>query len=452
MNRPTDLNLCDAMLNSVSDGVFAVDQEWRIIAFNKAATTITGVPAEEALGRPCCEVFRASVCESECALRQTMKTGRPVIAKHIFILDVHGRRVPVSLSTAILKNRKGETIGGIETFRDMSLVEELRKQVQQNYTFADIIGRSQPMRRLFDILPDVARSDSTILIEGASGTGKELFARAIHSLSDRRNKRFLAINCGALPDTLLESELFGHKAGAFTDARNDKPGKFLAAEGGTILLDEIGDVSPAMQSRLLRVLQEKVIEPLGSVRPIKINVRVIAATNRNLKELVARGEFRNDLYYRINVFALTIPLLKDRRQDIPILIEHFISKFNRLQGKTLTGVSEDALKILLNHDYPGNVRELENIIEHAFILCREGFIGPDHLPLDLAPKVGGAFPANERALALKDWEIVHIIEAVRRNHGNRAAAARELGINPSTLFRKIKTLGIELPGREDRKD
>ncbi len=226
VNSRVEFNLCDAMLDSVSDGVFAVDEDWQFIAFNKAATTITGVPAKEALGRPCCEVFRASVCESECALRQTMETGRPVIAKHIFILDVNGRRVPVSLSTAILKNRKGETIGGIETFRDMSLVDELRKQVQQTYTFADIIGRSQPMRRLFDILPDVALSDSTILIEGASGTGKELFARAIHSLSGRRNKRFMAINCGALPDTLLESELFGHKAGAFTDARNDKPGKF----------------------------------------------------------------------------------------------------------------------------------------------------------------------------------------------------------------------------------
>ncbi|MEJ2146260.1 MAG: sigma 54-interacting transcriptional regulator, partial [Acidobacteriota bacterium] len=385
---------------------------------------------------------------------ETIKTGRPIIAKHIFILDSHGRRVPVSLSTAILRDADGNVIGGIESFRDLSLVEELRKRLERKYTFSDIIGRSPAMQRLFDILPDIAQTESTVLIEGESGTGKELFARAIHDLSHRKAAKFVAINCGALPDTLLESELFGYKAGAFTDARRDKPGKFLIAEGGTILLDEIGDVSPAMQARLLRVLQERTIEPLGAVRPIKINVRVVAATNQDLKGLVQSGIFRRDLYYRINVFALKLPLLRERREDIPLLVEHFISKFNRLQNKNVAGVTEDAMRILLDYDYPGNVRELENMIEHAFILCRASFIEPRHLPLNPRQKLSDEVLRSHPGMTLEDWEAVHIVDAVRRHGGNRAAAARELGINPSTLFRKVKARRIELPkhgGRSGRK-
>lgn len=450
MNADSDIYLCSVMFNSVSDGVFAVDRTWRIIAFNRAATEITGVPAEEAIGHPCCEVLRASVCENECPLRETIKTGRPIIAKHIFILDSRGRRVPVSLSTAILRDADGNVIGGIESFRDLSLVEELRKRLEGKYTFADIIGRSPAMQRLFDILPDIAETESTVLIEGESGTGKELFARAIHDLSHRKASKFVAINCGALPDTLLESELFGYKAGAFTDARRDKPGKFLVAEGGTILLDEIGDVSPAMQARLLRVLQERTIEPLGAVRPIKVNVRVVAATNQDLQELVQNGTFRRDLYYRINVFALKLPLLRERREDIPLLVEHFISKFNRLQNKNVVGVTEDAMRILLDYDYPGNVRELENMIEHAFILCRTSFIEPRHLPLSSRQKLSDEVLRSHPGMTLEDWEAVHIIEAVRRHGGNRAAAARELGINPSTLFRKVKARKIELPKSGER--
>ena len=454
MNADSDIHLCSVMFNSVSDGVFAVDRRWRIIAFNRAATEITGVSAEEAIGHACCEVLRASVCENECPLRDTIETGRPIIAKHIFILDSRGRRVPVSLSTAVLRDADGNVIGGIESFRDLSLVEELRKRLEGKYTFADIIGRSPAMQRLFDILPDIAQTESTVLIEGESGTGKELFARAIHDLSHRKAARFVAINCGALPDTLLESELFGYKAGAFTDARRDKPGKFLVAEGGTILLDEIGDVSPAMQARLLRVLQEKTIEPLGAVRPIKVNVRVVAATNQDLKELVQSGTFRRDLYYRINVFALKLPLLRERREDIPLLVEHFISKFNRLQNKNVAGVSEDAMRILLDYDYPGNVRELENMIEHAFILCRASFIEPRHLPVNHRQKLSDEVLRSHPGMTLEDWEAVHIVDAVRRHGGNRAAAARELGINPSTLFRKVKARRIELPkhgGRSGRK-
>ena len=440
------------ILDSIVDGVFTVDKDWRITSFNKAAEQITGVPRERAIGQQCCDVFRASICENECALRETLNSGRPTANKAIYILDAKGQRVPISISAAVLKDADGNAIGGVETFRDLSMVEELRKELEGTYTFLDIVGRSPAMRQLFDLLPQIAESSSTVLIEGASGTGKELFARAIHSLSPRRNKRFVAINCGALPDTLLESELFGYKAGAFTDARRDKPGRFAVADGGTILLDEISDVSTAMQVRLLRVLQERVYEPLGSVEPVEADVRVVAATNRDLGRLVRKGAFRQDLFYRINVVRLKLPELRERREDIPLLVERFITRFNRLQNKDVVGVSDETLAVLMEHDYPGNVRELENIIEHAFVLCQSGLIETRHLPSALRGDAKTMSARGRGPRTLQAAEALLIQDAVRRHGGNRTAAAKELGVNPSTLFRKIKSLGIELPeGRLGRR-
>ena len=445
MSEASDTRVRDVILESIVDGVFTVDEDWRITSFNKAAEQITGVPREHAIGQRCCDVFRASICENECALRETLSSGRPTANKAIYILDATGRRVPISISAAVLKDAEGNAIGGVETFRDLSMVEELRKELERTYTFADIVGRGPRMQELFELLPQIAESNSTVLIEGASGTGKELFARAIHSLSPRRDKRFIAINCGALPDTLLESELFGYKAGAFTDARRDKPGRFAIAEGGTVLLDEIGDVSAAMQARLLRVLQERVYEPLGSVEPVAADVRVVAATNRDLGRLVRKGGFRQDLFYRINVVRLKLPELRDRREDIPLLIERFITRFNRLQNKDVAGVSEETLAILMEHEYPGNVRELENAVEHAFVLCQGGLIEPRHLPPALRGELDSTPTRSRGPRTLKAVEALHISDALRRHGGNRTAAAKELGINPSTLFRKIKSLGIELP-------
>jgi PAS domain S-box-containing protein len=445
MDEFPETQATDTILDSIADGVFTVDADWRITSFNRAAEQITGVSHDEAIGRPCCDVFRASICENECALKETLRSGRPIVNRAIYILDVDGRRIPISISAAVLRDADGNTIGGVETFRDLSLVEELRKELEGKYTFADIVGRSSAMRRLFDLLPQVADSDSTVLIEGASGTGKELFARALHDLSPRRDKRFVAINCGALPDTLLESELFGYKAGAFTDARRDKPGRLAIADGGTILLDEIGDVSPAMQTRLLRVLQERVFEPLGSVEPVKVNVRVVAATNKDLSRLVKRGTFRQDLFYRINVIRMKLPELRDRREDIPLLVDRFVSKFNRLQNKDIAGASESALAVLMEHDYPGNVRELENVVEHAFVLCRGGLIEPHHLPASIRGDAETSPVRGGSALTLRALEATRIADAIRRHGGNRTAAARELGIHPSTLFRKIKSLDIDLP-------
>jgi len=292
-----------------------------------------------------------------------------------------------------------------------------------------------------------------VLIEGPSGTGKELFARAIHNLSERKRKRFVAINCAALPDTLLESELFGHKAGAFTDAKRDKPGRFSLADGGTVFLDEIGDISPAMQVRLLRVLQERVIEPLGGVQTIQVDVRIVAATNKDLAALVRAGTFREDLYYRVRVIHLKLPSLSQRREDIPLLLNHLITRLNHLQGKDIAGVSDEVMARLMEHDYPGNVRELENIIEQAFVLCRGSVIELNHLPPELRPATTDGRDESH-PMSLQAMERFLISETLQRHKGNRKAAARDLGVNVSTLYRKIKELGIESPevdGRGRRK-
>ncbi len=444
----TPENFQNQLLDSVPDGVFTVDADWRVTFFNQAAERITGIRRNEALGRRCCEVFRASICESACALKQTLTTRRQVSNKVVYIVNAQGERIPISISTAPLKDARGRVVGGVESFRDLRLVNELRQQAEQQDSFSDIIGRSAAMRQLFDLMPLVAESDSTVLIEGPSGTGKELFARALHQLSRRQQQPFVAINCGALPDTLLESELFGYKAGAFTDARKDKPGRFALAEGGTILLDEIGDISPAMQTRLLRVLQERVYEPLGSVVPVRCDVRVIAATNRSLTSLVRAGKFREDLYYRVHVVRLELPPLRSRREDLPPLVEHFVTRFNRLKGRDIAGLSDAALARLMEYDFPGNVRELENIIEHAFVLCRGGLIEPLHLPPQLRGESGGLPSHLPGGMTLAVMEKLLIQDALKRHQGNRAAAARELGMDPSTLFRKIKSLKLAKPTPE----
>jgi PAS domain S-box-containing protein len=436
------VSLSNPILDSVNEGVFTVDREWRITEFNRAAERITGVRRQDALGKMCSEVFRANICEGACPLRRTFTSGKPTIQATADIISAAGQRIPIRISTALLRGEDGVAAGGVETFQDLSQVEVLRKELEARYTFEDIVGRSHAMRSLFEIVPDIAVSSSTVLIEGASGTGKELFARAIHNLSPRKKKRFVAVNCAALPDTLLESELFGYKAGAFTDARRDKPGRFALADGGTIFLDEIGDVSPAMQVRLLRVLQERCFEPLGATGPEKVNLRVVAATNQDLNQLVREGKFREDLYYRIRVIHLKLPSLKQRREDIPLLVDHLVAKLNQVQGKDIAGASQEVLARLMDHDYPGNVRELENIIEQAFVLCRGGLIELRHLPVEFRPSAGvPGTPAD--MMSMRSMERYMIEAALKRNSGNRQRTARELGIDPSTLYRKLKVLAAK---------
>ncbi len=437
----------DIILDSITDGVFTVDHDWRITSFNRAAEEITGVPRADAIGQLCKDVLKADICEGNCALRQTFATGEPLRDRVVTIINAEGEHAAISISTALLRDADGRTIGAVETFRDISLVEKLRKKIEQKYTFEDIISKNHRMYELFDILPDVADSLSTVLIEGESGTGKELFARAIHNLSPRKSRSPVIVNCGAMPDTLLESELFGYKAGAFTDAKRDKPGRFKLAERSTIFLDEIGDISPALQARLLRVLQEKTYEPLGSVKSERADVRIIAATNRDLFEMVRQGKFREDLYYRINVMRLELPPLRERKEDIPLLVDHFIKTFCSIQNKAIEGITDEALACLMAYDYPGNIRELENIIERSFILCKSKMIMPSHLPEPVCGPGATDDAGGTDMTTFKDVEAAFLTNALRKNGWNRLQTARELGIHKSTLFRKIKSLGLEIPDK-----
>ncbi|WDP89059.1 MAG: sigma 54-interacting transcriptional regulator [Desulfobacter sp.] len=430
------------ILDSISDGVFTVDYNWKITSFNRAAEEITGIPREEAVGRHCWEVFRSNMCEQDCALKKTMEQGKPFISTSAYIINSDQKRIPITASTALLIDKDNEVIGGVETFRDHSLVEALRKELTRSVKVEDIVSNSDAMKNIFTILPQIADSDASVLIEGETGTGKELMARAIHNMSHRKDNPFIAINCGALPDTLLESELFGYKKGAFTHAVKDKPGQFALAEGGTVFLDEIGDTSPAFQVRLLRVLQEHEYTPLGGISKEKANVRIIAATNKNLAVQVEKNEFRQDLYYRINVIRIALPPLRQRMEDIPLLVDRFISRLNLRQNKYIEGIDPEVLGAFMSHDFPGNIRELENIIEHAFVLCPEGYIKTVHLP-GFLPATREAGP-REDADPVKAAQIKMISDALARNNYNRNAAARDLGIHKSTLFRRIKKLGIKL--------
>ncbi|KAA3612200.1 MAG: PAS domain-containing protein [Calditrichaeota bacterium] len=438
------------ILDNITEGVFTIDKGKRITTFNTAAEKITGISREDAIGQACYNVFRSNICETDCVLYKTMETGEPVTSKTIYILNSSGEQIPVSISTASLRGEKGHIIGAVEIMRDLSLESKLRKELEKKYTFSDIISKNRNMKLIFDILPQVAQSGSMVLIEGESGTGKELFARVIHDLSKRKNKKLIAVNCGALPDTLLESELFGYKAGAFTDAKRDKKGRFAQAEGGTILLDEIGDISPAFQVRLLRFLQDKEYEPLGSTETIKADVRVIAATNKNVSQLVEEGKFRQDLYYRINIIKITIPPLRERPEDIPYLVKHFRKKHNHILGKNVEGTSPKVLEVLMQYNFPGNVRELENIIERALVLCPGKVIELENLPPDLIISKNIATPVKIEDESVKDLEKRTILDALEKNNWNRLAAAAKLGIHKTTLFRKIKQLGITLPAIDGR--
>jgi len=439
------------ILDNIGDGVFTVDTNWRITSFNRAAERITGLPRELAIGKPCSEVFHASICGDSCAIAHSISTGKPETNRCISICNVDGARVPVSICAAPMYDNNGNLIGGVETFRDLRVVKALQKKLFQRERMGDMISKSAPMKKIFDILPQISQSESNVLILGESGTGKELVAWSLHQMSERSKGPFVAVNCGALPDSLLESELFGCKAGAYTDAKQDRQGRFAAAEGGTIFLDEIGDISAAMQVKLLRVLEAKSYEPLGSSRTVKANVRIVAATNRDIEILVQEGKFRDDLFYRLNVAKLALPPLRERIGDIPLLLEHFVRKLNMEKDRDIGGVSDEALRILMAYEFPGNIRELQNIIEYAFILCPGGLIQPEHLPSPLSVQVETIHsePDLSRPLPLVLIEKKAITKSLQRNNWRRMATCRELGISKDTLRRKIAQFGLDVTRPEE---
>lgn len=445
MNKNKKLFDNTTILESISDGVFSVDRDWKITSFNRAAEKITGVNRADALGSYCSEVFRSSLCGDQCALRETLKTGKPIIDKGCHFINNRGNKIPVSLSTAVLKDDLGNIIGGAETFRDISEVESLKKQLSKQIKSGPLISQSHSMQAVTAIVEAVSETSATLLIIGETGTGKEVTAKAVHNLSHRAKQPFIGVNCAALPENLLESTLFGHVKGAFTGAHENKLGYFARATGGTLFLDEIGDISPALQVRLLRVLQEREFEPVGSNKPQKTDARIITATNKNLLDLVSQGKFREDLYYRLNVITINLPTLSQRFEDIPFLVNLFIARFNQLHHRSIKGITTEALLKLQTYAWPGNIRELENSIERACILSKDSEIQLSCFPFILQENTVITSPKIEIKESLcsnrDELEKQMIVDTLEKNK-NKIATARALGIHKTTLFRKMKKYNI----------
>jgi len=430
--------LSELIFNNINDGVFTVDENCRITSFNKAAERITGFTVAEAVSKHCFDVFRTEICHKQCALKDTLSHHDPVENARVTIITRDGLEVPISVTTSLLKDAKGNIVGAVEFFRDISEVEYLRNSLEQKEALAEIISANHVMQGLIAMLPDIAESECNVLILGPSGSGKELFAQVLHNLSPRRYGPYIKLNCAALPASLLESELFGYSKGAFTDAKRDKPGQFSLANDGTLLLDEISEMDVSLQVKLLRVLNNGEYRPLGSAKTLYTNARIIAATNAVLEDAISDGRFREDLFYRLNVVEIRIPPLKDRPEDIPLLVNHYLKRFQKKSRKPIKKVSPEAMAVLRKYHFAGNVRELENAIEHAFVMCHGDEILAEHLPQHIITR--SASNGMPRLTEMTDRE--SILRALERNHGNKSRAAVELGMHRSTLWRKIKTLGL----------
>lgn len=433
--------LARLIFNNIRDGVFTVDLSYRITSFNPAAERITGFSAEEAIGKPCYEVFRADICNKRCALRDALNKQTPVDSARVTIINRQSVEVPISVSAGVLRDGSGELCGAVEFFHDLSPIEHLHARLAEHEVMERLVSGSQSMNDVKQMLPNVACSEAPVLIQGPSGSGKEVVAQAIHSLSARRYGPYVRLNCGALPESLLESELFGYVKGAFTDATRDKPGHFALASGGTLLLDEISEMSIALQVKLLRVLNNGEYQPLGATKTYHADARIIASTNADLKQRIEDGAFRDDLYYRINVVTIDLPPLRQRPEDIPLLVDHFLKKFSKRTGRRIHRVSSSAMSCLKRYSFPGNVRELENAIEHAFVMCKGDELQVQCLPQTVTSEASapsGPPPTEE------ETERRMIEDSLRRNFGNRQRAAQELGMHRSTLWRKIRFYRIEV--------
>ena len=442
------------IVDTMQDGLMVLDPVGNILAVNPAAERLTGYSAEELIGNNCrtlnctgCDIYGRGEGKQWCSLFVSGK----VRAKKCLISDKNRRAVHVVKNASVLKDSEGRLLGAVETFTDISEIvrqkeeiDSLRKSCRLEEGHHGLLGESQPMQYLFELIENVAQTVAPVLIQGQSGTGKELVARAIHEESPRSAKPFIKVNCAALNENLLESELFGHEKGAYTGADRTRIGRFEAAHEGTIFLDEIGDIPLSTQVKLLRVLEEKEIERVGDHKPISVDVRIISATNKDLETLIDQGLFREDLFFRINVFPLSCPSLAERLEDIPVIVKNFIEINAGKGGKEISGLTPEAMEALLTYSWPGNVRELRNAIEYASVLCPGGWVGKEHLP----PKItmdNKITSSNTRSSAAS-WqeERENLINTLRRFKGNQSETARVLGVSRVTIWKRIKKYDIDL--------
>jgi len=430
------------ILDNLEVGIFTVDRGGVVTFFNTAAEKITGFGRQEVLGRPCAAIFRGGSPADLGLLKETIASDSPRSGIESRILTREGVAVPIRATYLPLRNENGIAVGGLATFSDLTIVHQLKQAIEDRYSYYDMVGKSPQMQRIFDNVRVVAKTDATVLIEGPTGTGKDFLAKVIHSASRRSAKPLVKVNCAAIPDTLLESEMFGYVKGAFTGAVQDRIGRFQTADGGTIFLDEIGDLPLALQAKLLRVIEEKIFFRLGTSQTTKVDVRIISASNQHLERLVARKRFREDLFYRLNVFRIELPSLKDRSADLPLLIGHILRRLSTSKGVAPPEISENAMQLLLNYTYPGNIRELENILEHALILCQESVLRRKHLPDYLRQRIPAPGSLREKLGTSSASERSRILAALKRHNSNRSMAARDLGMDRSTLWRKLKKLQL----------
>jgi len=433
------------ILDNLDIGVLTVDRGGHVAFFNNTAETITGFSRGGVLGKSCSTVFGDSANPGMLLFNETIADGQARSSSEGELRTRDGQVIPVRANFMALKNEDGRIVGGLATITDLSLKYQFNSEIKGRYTFYDMVGKDPAIQKIFEIIPVVAASDATILIEGPTGTGKDVLAKIIHTASSRAKNPLVKVNCAALPDNLLESEMFGYVKGAFTGADNDKPGRFQDADHGTIFLDEIGDLPLSLQAKLLRVLEDREFYPLGSRKTTKVDVRIISATNQNLGQLVREKRFREDLFYRLNVMRLELPPLKDRRGDIPLLISHILKRLRVTRESRAENFSNDAMEVLLNYDFPGNVRELENIIEHALIVCQAEIIERHHLPLALQKGIAPSLPVEETALPVDSVGISEkslILDMLQKYSWNKGKTADALNINRTTLWRKLKKYNI----------
>jgi PAS domain S-box-containing protein len=432
------------ILDQFPEGVFVVNTRWQLSYFNQTAQQITGFSREEALGKFCWEIFQSELCHKRCPMRLSMTTGEHMLDCEVEIITKGGQKRLILVNTSQIKKGENLILGGVETFHDLGSAHLPASDRKERQSLALIVGISPQMQEIIHRLPIIAASDSNVLIEGESGTGKELVARALHAHSPRRQGPFQAVNCSAIPETLLESELFGHERGAFTGAVASKPGRFELARGGTLFLDEIGEIRPEIQVKLLRVLEDRAFERVGGTRKIPLEARIIAATNVDLKEAMRQGRFRDDLYYRLFTVPIHLPPLREKREDIPILVKHFLEKLNRKFDKNIRNVDPMVMKIFCRHQWPGNVRELQHVLEYCFVFATGPIITRRHLPpLDATRFQTQTIGEDTSTSPLEAMERETIIKALKQVSGNKQDAAQLLKIHRSKLWRKMKAYKID---------